>query len=102
MSAAGTDKRERVPDRDLESEQEIDLGRVWRSVIVRWWLPVIGLGVGAIIGLLVAVSGGKEYKATAEVYLGQPLGPGQASQITSVSTVLGNASYLISSESAIR
>jgi len=100
MSAAPTDKRER--DRDLDAEQEIDLGRVWRSVIVRWWLPVIGLVVGAIIGLLVAVGGGKQWKATSEVYLGQPLGPGQASQITSVSTVLGNASYLITSESAIR
>jgi uncharacterized protein involved in exopolysaccharide biosynthesis len=101
MSSA-TDKRERGRDRDLDAEQEIDLGRVWRSVIVRWWLPVIGLVVGAIIGLLVAVSGGKQYKATAEVYLGQPLGPGQASPITSVSTVLGQASFLISSEAAIR
>jgi uncharacterized membrane-anchored protein YhcB (DUF1043 family) len=102
MSAAGPDKRERVRDRDLDAEQEIDLGRVWRSVIVRWWLPVIGLVVGAIIGLLVAVSGGKQYKATAQVYVGQPLGPGEASPITSVSTVLGQASYLIASEAAIR
>jgi uncharacterized protein involved in exopolysaccharide biosynthesis len=99
MSAA-TDKRER--SLDLDAEQEIDLGRVWRSVIVRWWLPVIGLVVGAIIGLLVAVSGAKQYKATSEVYLGQPLGPGQASPITSVSTVLGLAAYLIGNEASIR
>lgn len=100
MSAASTDKRER--NRDLDAEQEIDLGRVWRSVIARWWLPVIGLVVGAIIGLLVAVGGGKEWKATSEVYLGQPLGPGQASPITSVSTVLGLSSYLIANEATIR
>jgi hypothetical protein len=100
VSAATTDKRERP--RDLEAEQEIDLGRIWRSTLARWWLPVLGLVVGAIIGLLVAVGGGKQWKATSEVYVGQPLGPGQASQITSVSTVLGLASYLIASEATIR
>lgn len=99
MSAA-TKKREQA--RDLEAEQEIDLGRIWRSAVVRWWLPVLGLVAGAIIGLLVAIGGGKEYKATAEVYLGQPLGPGQASPITSVSTVLGQSSYLIANEATIR
>jgi hypothetical protein len=98
--SAATDKREQA--RDLEAEQEIDLGRIWRSAIARWWLPVLGLVVGAIVGLLVAVSGGNNYKATAEVYLGQPLGPGQASQITSVSTVLGLAAYLIGNEASIR
>jgi uncharacterized protein involved in exopolysaccharide biosynthesis len=100
MSAAKTEKREQA--RDLEAEQEIDLGRIWRSTLARWWLPVIGLVVGAIVGLLVAVGGGNEYKATAEVYLGQPLGPGQASPITSVSTVLGQSSYLITNEATIR
>ena len=99
MSAA-TEKREQA--RDLEAEQEIDLGRLWRSAIARWWLPLLGLVVGAIVGLLVAVAGGNQYKATAEVYLGQPLGPGQTSPITSVSTVLGQSSYLITNEATIR
>ena len=102
MSVATTDKREREQARDLEAEQEIDLGRIWRSTLARWWLPVLGLVVGAIVGLLVAVSSGNHYKATTEVYLGQPLGPGQASPITSVSTVLGQASFLIANEASIR
>jgi uncharacterized protein involved in exopolysaccharide biosynthesis len=100
MSAAATEKREQA--RDVEAEQEIDLGRIWRSTIARWWLPLLGLVVGAIVGLLVAVGGGNQYKATAEVYLGQPLGPGQTSPITSVSTVLGQSSYLITNEATIR
>jgi uncharacterized protein involved in exopolysaccharide biosynthesis len=98
--SAATEKREQA--RDVEAEQEIDLGRIWRSTLARWWLPVIGLVVGAIVGLLVAVGGGNQYKATAEVYLGQPLGPGQTSPITSVSTVLGQSAYLITNEATIR
>lgn len=100
MSAAAPDKSER--NRDLDAEQEIDLGRIWRSVIARWWLLVVGLVVGAIIGLLVSIGGGKQWKATSQVYLGQPLSPGGASAISSVSTSLGLATYYATTEAAIR
>jgi Chain length determinant protein len=99
MSAA-TDTRERA--RDLDAEQDIDLGRLWRAVIARWWLVVIGLVAGAIIGLLVSLGGGKQWKATAELYLGQPLGPGTSGPISSVTTSLGLASYLATAEATIR
>jgi len=100
MSAAPPDKR--APDRDLDAEQEIDLGRFWRAVIARWWLPVVGLVVGAIIGLLVSIGGGKQWKATSQVYLGQPLSPGGAAAISSTSTSLGLATYFATTEAAIR
>jgi LPS O-antigen subunit length determinant protein (WzzB/FepE family) len=91
MSAAPSDK---TPARDVEPEQEMDLGRIWRSVIARWWLLLVGFVVGAIVGLLVSLGGGKEWKATAEIYLGQPLttsgGPG-----TSAPTSLGLATAYI-------
>jgi hypothetical protein len=95
MSAATSDKREQA--RDLEAEQEIDLGRIWRSTIARWWLPLLGLVVGAIIGLLVSLGGGKQWKATAEVYLGQPLGVGSSSPVSSAPTSLGLATAYINS-----
>lgn len=98
MSAATTDKRERP--RDLEAEQEIDLGRVWRSTLARWWLPLIGLVAGAIVGLLVSLGGGKQWKATSEIYLGQPLANSVA--ISSPPTSLGLATAYINTLYALR
>src|ERR671934_3138370 len=57
---------------DLEAEQEVDLGRYARAVVVRWWLPVAGLVAGAIVGYLISLSGEQVWKASATVYLGTP------------------------------
>jgi hypothetical protein len=94
------DKRER--ERDVEAEQEIDLGRIWRSTIARWWLPLVGLVIGAIIGLLVSLGTGKQWKASAEVYLGQPLGVGSSAPVSSAPTSLGLATAYINSLYALR
>src|ERR671930_482363 len=63
------------PPPDL-TDDEVDLGRYWASVAARWWLPLLGLVVGAIIGYLVAVGGGSTYQAQAVVSLGTPLAVG--------------------------
>lgn len=99
MSTA-SDKSERT--RDVEAEEEIDLGRIWRSAIARWWLPVVGLVAGAIIGLLVSLGGGKQWKASSEVYLGQPLGIGSSAPVSSAPTSLGLATAYINSLYALR
>jgi Chain length determinant protein len=99
MSAA-PDKPERA--RDLDAEQEIDLGRLWRATIVRWWLLLIGLVAGAIVGLLVSLGGGKQWKATAEIYLGQPLAANSSAPVTSPPTSLGLATAYINSLYALR
>jgi len=94
------EKRERA--RDLDAEQEIDLGRLWRATIARWWLLLIGFVAGAIIGLLVSLGGGKQWKATTEIYLGQPLSPTSSSAISSPPTSLGLATTFVNSETALR
>jgi hypothetical protein len=99
VSAASTDKPDRA--RDPDAEQEVDLGRLWRAVIARWWLLVIGFVAGAIVGLLLSLGGGKQWKATAEVYLGQPLSASGA-QISSPPTSLGLATAYINSLYALR
>jgi hypothetical protein len=99
MSAA-QDKSERA--HDVDPEQEVDLGRVWRAVVARWWLLVVGLVAGAIIGLLVSLGGGRQWNATSDVYLGQPLSPGQASPISSPSTLLAQTTKLVESDVVIR
>jgi hypothetical protein len=90
--SAAPEKRERP--RDIDAEQEIDLGRIWRAALARWWLPVIGFVLGAIIGLLVSLGGGKQWKATSEIYLGQPLSAAGA-QLSSPPTSLGLATAYI-------
>jgi hypothetical protein len=58
----------RVPD--LEAEQEVDLGRYWSAIVARWWLLLVGLLVGALIGYLVSLGGKQVWNASATVYLG--------------------------------
>jgi hypothetical protein len=57
-------------DRDLEAEQEVDLGRYWSAIVARWWLLLAGLLVGALIGYLVSLGGKQVWNASATLDLG--------------------------------
>src|SRR5256885_10131982 len=70
-----TPRRPATPPPEL-ADDEVDLGRYWASVAARWWLPLLGLVLGAILGYLVAVGGGSTYRAQAVVSLGTPLAVG--------------------------
>ncbi len=60
----------------VDEEREVDLAR-WRHAVARlWWLPVAGLLIGAVLGVLYSFRGGTTYKATALISLGQPTSPG--------------------------
>ena len=50
---------------DPEAEQEVDFARYVRMLARRWWLVLIGVVVGAVIGYLVSLGGAKLYNATA-------------------------------------
>jgi uncharacterized protein involved in exopolysaccharide biosynthesis len=86
------------PHDDL-AEREVDLAR-WRRAVVRlWWLPVAGLVIGAIVGVLVSFRGGSNYKASALISLGQPTSPGGAlvngfgTNPRAVSQIVSGAAY---------
>jgi uncharacterized protein involved in exopolysaccharide biosynthesis len=87
---------------ELDAEQEIDFGRYWNALVARWWLPVVGLVVGAIIGYIVTLSSSASYKATAQVYLGTPLAPNGAAPVTSAPTNLGLVTNLVTAESTLK
>ncbi len=73
--SADTELRRR-PERplpDLDAEEELELGRYWSALVARWWLPVVGLLAGIVVGYLLSLGGHKVYEAKATVYLGQPL-----------------------------
>ena len=61
---------------ELDAEREVDLARWRRAVVAIWWLPVAGLVIGAIVGVLYSFRGGANYKASALISLGQPTSPG--------------------------
>ena len=69
-----TPTRERPPELDYDVEQEVDFGRWVGSVLLRWWLPVAGLVVGALVGYVISLGGAQVYRAQATIYLGQPYG----------------------------
>ena len=84
---------------ELEAEQEVDFGRYARTIAARWLL-VVGAVLGALIGF-VSLSDGRIYKATAQVYLGQPLAPDSAAAVTTPPTTLGLVQAFVTSEEAI-
>lgn len=90
------------PPVELEAEHEVDFGRYARRIALRWWLLVIGAMLGALIGFLVSLSDGKIYKATAQVYLGQPLAPDSAAPVSTPPTTLGLVQAYVLSEEAIQ
>ena len=84
------------------AEREVDLRSGWARITARWWLPVGGLVLGAILGVLVSIGSGDVYKAEALIYLGQPFTPGGGGQIQSLQTNPKTVSEIIRSEAATK
>ena len=70
---------------ELDAEREVDLGRYLDALVARWWLPLLGLVLGVILGYLLAVGGKEVYQAQATVYVGTPYSP-NGSTIQSLAT----------------
>jgi capsular polysaccharide biosynthesis protein len=92
----------RQPPAEPEAEQEVDLASAWGRLKARWWLPVLGLVAGAIVGLLLALSGGHVWQAKALIYLGQPFAPLGGGQITSLATNPRTVNEIVHSEAALK
>ena len=87
---------------DPDAEQEVDLRSAWARIAANWWLPLAGLLVGAIVGLLLALGGGATYEARALLYLGQPFTTAGGGQIQSLATNPRTVGEIIRSEAALR
>lgn len=91
-------RREKV---DLDAEREVELRPAWDRVTARWWLPLGGLVVGAILGVLVSVGTGDVWRAEALVYLGQPFTSAGGGQLQNLQTNPKTVSEIVRSEAAI-
>ena len=87
---------------DLDAEREVDLQSAWSRITARWWLPIGGLVLGAILGVLVSVGSGDVYRAEALIYLGQPFTPAGGGQLQSLQTNPKTVSEIVRSEAAIK
>ena len=82
-----------------DAEREVDLGRWRRAVIRLWWLPVLGLVLGAIAGGIYSARGKGNYKASSLISLGQPTSPG-GSLVQSYGTNPRAVAQIVSSAAA--
>src|SRR5262245_30522572 len=85
-----------------DDEQEIDLASAWERIKVRWWLPVGGLVLGAVVGIALALSGGSVFRADTIVYLGQPFAVLGGGQIQSLATNPRTVGEIVRSEAVLR
>ena len=91
------------PSLDLDEEREVDLRSAWDRVAARWWLPVAGLVLGAIVGVLLSVSSGQVWRAETLVYLGQPFTPAGGGAIpNSIATNPRIVGEVVRSEAALK
>ena len=86
----------------LEEEQEVDLSSGWQRLKERWWLPVGGLVIGAVVGIALALASGSVWRAQTIVYLGQPFAPLGGGQIQSLATNPRTVSEIIRSDAVIQ
>jgi uncharacterized protein involved in exopolysaccharide biosynthesis len=88
-------------DDDWDAEQEVDFRRYWDALVARWWLPLVGLVLGAILGYAISLGGGQVYNAQATVYLGQPYSASGNIQLQSLQTNPSTVRQIVTSQSAI-
>ena len=93
--------RTRPAPPDLDAEAEVDLGRYGHALLSRWWLLLLGLVVGAILGYLSTLGGAQTFRAQAVTYMGQPLGSGQ-SQVQALNTNPSSARTILTSDQVVR
>jgi uncharacterized protein involved in exopolysaccharide biosynthesis len=87
---------------ELEGEQEVDLGRYGSAIAARWWLPLAGLILGAVLGYLLSVGGKQTYSAQAVLYPGTPYSPSGGNQIQSPQTNPASVRAIVKSEATLR
>jgi hypothetical protein len=87
---------------DPDAEAEVDLGRYVARIASLWWLPLLGLVLGAVLGYFVSLGGEQVYRAQALVYLGQPFSPGGAGRIDTLGTSAAAVREIVTSEAAVR
>lgn len=94
--------RTRPTPPDLDAEREVDLSGYWHTIGARWWILVIAVVVGALLGYLASLGSGTVYRAKATIYLGQPASPLTGGQVLGVGQNPSTVSQIAKAESTIQ
>ncbi|MGI8421059.1 MAG: Wzz/FepE/Etk N-terminal domain-containing protein [Gaiellaceae bacterium] len=86
----------------FDAEREVDLGRLWGSIVARWWLVLAGLIAGIVLGFLLSLGSTTVFRAATTVYLGQPFSPSGSSPIQSLNSNPRFVSEAVRSEFALK
>jgi hypothetical protein len=87
---------------EVDGEQEIDLARYGSALAARWWLPLLGLILGAVAGYLLSVGGKQTFSAQAVIYPGTPYSPSGGNAIQSPQTNPASIRAIVKAESTLR
>ncbi len=79
----------------------MELGRFWWAIAARWWLVVLCVVLGVVIGYLISLGGGRVFQAKATVYLGQPLAPTGNAPVQTLATNPAAVSQIVKSEEVL-
>ena len=90
-----------APQPELDAEREVDLGRAAGAIAQRWWLPLVGLVVGLVIGWAMAVGSTQVYRASALMYTGFPLAVG-GGPLPGVNSAPATVRQLIQSDEVVQ
>src|ERR671924_240487 len=84
---------------DLDAEREVDFGRYVRAVAARWWLVLLGVVVGVLVGcLLSSATSSNVHRAQATIYLGQPIAALGSAQLPSPATNIAAVREIVRSD----
>jgi uncharacterized protein involved in exopolysaccharide biosynthesis len=100
MTTELRERRRAAPELDVE--QEVDLGRYANAVAARWWLPLLGVVAGIVVGYLISLGGTQIYRAETLLYLGQPFSPNGNAPVQSLATNPRTVGEIVRSEGALK
>jgi capsular polysaccharide biosynthesis protein len=87
---------------DLDAEREVDFGRYVRAVAARWWLVLLGVVVGVLVGwLLSSATSSNVHRAQATIYLGQPIAALGSAQLPSPATNIAAVREIVRSDELV-
>jgi len=90
-----------LPPEDPDAEREIDLRRIWDGIRTQWWIVVVGVIAGIVLGLLYSLSGSAVYTATARIAPGQAFNPGGNQPVQTYLTNLNAINDIATSQTTL-
>jgi uncharacterized protein involved in exopolysaccharide biosynthesis len=86
---------------DPEAEREIDLRRIWDGIRTYWWIVVVGVVGGIVLGMLYSLSGSAVYTASAIIAPGQAFNPGGNQPVQTYLTNLNAINDIATSQTTL-